>query len=147
LANTLQLEGRLPEAERLARETLETQRRVLGMQHPDTGYTMVGLALTLTREGHFQQAEDLYRQAVKASSDFGESNVSDMWYEYARGAMVAGHRDEALQHLHQAIEKGYTDIDNLTSEKDFNPLHGDPQFEVLLADLNKRTSDQPSSGK
>jgi hypothetical protein len=59
------------------------------MQHPDTGYTMVGLALTLAREGHFAQAEDLYRQAVKASSDFGESNVSDMWYEYAHGAMVA----------------------------------------------------------
>ena len=35
----------------------------------------------------------------------------------------------------------------LVQPDDFNPLHGDPQFEVLLADLNKRTSDQPSPGK
>jgi hypothetical protein len=51
LAYTLQQEGHYPEAEKLQRETLSLQSRVLGAEHPDTLRSMNNLANTLVAEG------------------------------------------------------------------------------------------------
>jgi non-specific serine/threonine protein kinase/serine/threonine-protein kinase len=52
-------EGRLAEAEKLRRETLDIQRRVFGPEHHDTLWSMAGLAYTLEREGRYTEAAEL----------------------------------------------------------------------------------------
>ena len=52
-----------PEAEELQRKTLDTQRRVLGLENSETLLSMNSLAATLLRQGRYAEAEKLYRQA------------------------------------------------------------------------------------
>jgi tetratricopeptide (TPR) repeat protein len=64
LAVSLEMTGRLNEAEKLERDALEIQRRVLGNDHPDTLTSMNNLAFTLRREGRYPEAEQLFREAL-----------------------------------------------------------------------------------
>ncbi len=63
LAAAIEGRGRNMEAERLYREVLADQRRVLGDDHPDTLTTRYELARVVGR-GHFEQAERLYREVL-----------------------------------------------------------------------------------
>jgi len=47
----------------LQQETLDTQRRVLGLENSETLLSMNSLAVTLLRQGRYAEAEKLYRQA------------------------------------------------------------------------------------
>jgi tetratricopeptide (TPR) repeat protein len=64
LAQTLDKEGHYEEAEKLARETLETQRRVLGPEHPDTASTAYDLACVLAHGGRNDEAISVLREAI-----------------------------------------------------------------------------------
>jgi hypothetical protein len=64
LAYTLQQEGHYPAAEKLQRETLSLQSRVLGSEHPDTLRSMNNLANSLVAEGQLAEALELQRQAL-----------------------------------------------------------------------------------
>ena len=64
LANILQYEGRYAEAERLHRETLDVQRRVLGPDHPDTADSPYNLGCMMVRKGDLKEALSLLREAV-----------------------------------------------------------------------------------
>src|SRR5207237_7415867 len=57
LAGALLLQGKVAEAEALARHTLEVQRRVLGADHPDTLESMETLAERLIWAGKMPEAE------------------------------------------------------------------------------------------
>jgi lipopolysaccharide biosynthesis regulator YciM len=57
--------GRKDEAERLYQETLRTQSRVLGPEHPETLATMKDLADAYTQEGRIDDAERLLTTAVQ----------------------------------------------------------------------------------
>ncbi len=56
-------------AEKRIRETLEIQTRTLGDHHPDTINSQMSLAITLTKQGNFDEAESLYRQALEFSEE------------------------------------------------------------------------------
>jgi non-specific serine/threonine protein kinase/serine/threonine-protein kinase len=64
LADLLIAEGNLAEGERLNRETLEIERRILGPEHPETLGVMGSLAITLMDEGHYAEAEKLLRETL-----------------------------------------------------------------------------------
>ena len=64
MANVLDDEGHYAEAEKLDRETLDIQRRVLGPEHPDTLMSMNNLATVLEHEGHYAEAEKLDRETL-----------------------------------------------------------------------------------
>jgi eukaryotic-like serine/threonine-protein kinase len=64
LAITLNDENRHSEAEKIYREALDVERRVLGPEHPDTLGTMNNLANTLQAEGHYAEAEKLERETL-----------------------------------------------------------------------------------
>ena len=57
-------EGHNADAERLDRETLDIQRRLLGPEDPDTLNSMSSLAGILYREGHNAEAEKLFRETL-----------------------------------------------------------------------------------
>ena len=58
------LQGRYAEAEKLDRETLDIQRRVLGIEDPDTLRSMNSLASVLDEDGRYAEAEKLDHETL-----------------------------------------------------------------------------------
>jgi hypothetical protein len=77
LAESLGLEGRYAEAEKLLRETRDIQRRVLGPEHPGTAISTDTLACILGLAGKRDEALSLLRDAV----DHGLSPEMDLYIE------------------------------------------------------------------
>ncbi|MGA2537557.1 MAG: tetratricopeptide repeat protein [Terracidiphilus sp.] len=65
LAWALVQQGRLAEAEKLARKVLDLQRRVMGPDHPDTLGTMGELAFILCQEGNCAEAVKINREVLE----------------------------------------------------------------------------------
>ena len=58
-------QGRFKEAEELGVHTLETRRRVLGLEHPDTLTSVDNLALMYWEQGRFKEAGELGVQTLE----------------------------------------------------------------------------------
>lgn len=69
MAHTLDTEGRYDEAEKLARETLEIQRRILRPEHPDAAGTAYELACVLAHTGRSDEAISFLREAIDHGLD------------------------------------------------------------------------------
>jgi tetratricopeptide (TPR) repeat protein len=65
LAILYRLEGKYTEAEPLSTEAFETQRRVLGEEHPSTLSSMTALAAVYQEEGKYSEAEPLLTKALE----------------------------------------------------------------------------------
>jgi len=64
LGEVLFFEGRYPDAERLLREAIALQRRVLGPEHPDTALSMAVLTRALRAQAKLAEAEQLQRETL-----------------------------------------------------------------------------------
>jgi hypothetical protein len=54
-------------------------------------------------------------------------------------AAAAHDRDEAVQHLREAVKHGYKDIDHIRNDDDLKFLRGYPGFEAFLSEAKKST--------
>jgi Tfp pilus assembly protein PilF len=88
------------------------------------------LAVALGREGRFGEAEKLFREAIQKAS---KEHQRDVWYDFACAAAMAGRHDEALEHLSQAIDHGYTNAEWIAKDEDLKSLQGDAGLEALVA--------------
>jgi tetratricopeptide (TPR) repeat protein len=141
LGSTLQRDGKLAEAERLQRSILEAKRRILGPDHPETLKTLASLAATLFIEGKDTEARKIYSDRIEAiRKQPGQEGLGGAYYDFACGAALAGHRDEAFELLRRALDAGYVDLENTQSDRDLQSLHSDARFAVLLADMKQRSS-------
>ena len=86
LALTLGDEGGNAEAEKMERELLDIQRRVLGPEHPGTALSVYNLGCLAARQGRRNEALSLLREAV----DHGASVHTDLGID----------KDPDLQSLH-----------------------------------------------
>jgi non-specific serine/threonine protein kinase/serine/threonine-protein kinase len=131
LARTLEAEGHYADAEKSEREVQEIESHHSGGGGPDTAES---LAMILSHEGRYDEAQPLFHQIVqRASSAKNSAALADAWYNFACGAAIAGRRDEALEHLGQAISLGFGHADGIASDADLKSLHGDPRFDALVA--------------
>ncbi|KAF2676779.1 hypothetical protein K458DRAFT_396668, partial [Lentithecium fluviatile CBS 122367] len=64
-AMTLHSDGRWKEAEELFVQVMETRKRVLGEEHPDTLTSMANLASTFWNQGRWKEAEELFVQVME----------------------------------------------------------------------------------
>jgi serine/threonine protein kinase/tetratricopeptide (TPR) repeat protein len=136
LARTLTEEGHYREAEKLARETYEVQRHSLGPQHPDTLDTLRQLGKALAYSHRYSEASRLFRDAIEKGSKSGaQGNPFSVWYSFACVAAAANQSDDALQYLHEAVNRGYKDVDGLMSDDDLKNLHPNPKFQQFVATL------------
>ena len=71
----------------------------------------------------------------------GGERVGAAWYDYACRAAIGGQRDEAFDLLRQAIDHGYSDAENMRNDSDLQSLHGDPRFDALLTEVQKRAAE------
>jgi hypothetical protein len=63
--------GRWKEAEEIQIQVMETSKRVLGAEHPDTLNAMVNLASTFMNLGRWEEAEEIQIQvAISRSISF-----------------------------------------------------------------------------
>jgi non-specific serine/threonine protein kinase/serine/threonine-protein kinase len=138
-------EHRYPEAEKLYREVLDVERRVLGPEHPHTTSSMDNLANVLLAEGHDVEAEKLYREALDIDRRVLGPECPDcasITYNLGSVAAHRGRRDEALSLLRDAVDHGLppqADVD-MDKDPDFKSLHTDPRFAALVAHAKERAA-------
>jgi hypothetical protein len=113
LAITLMHEGHYAEAEKLLRETADSQRRVLGPAHGGTLCPRNFGDRHLSR-GTVRRRIKIFEEAIRTATAADQPyNLSVVWIGFADGAAIAGRRDEALQYLDQAIDHGYGPPDSI----------------------------------
>jgi len=128
--------GRYSEAETLYRETLGIRRRVLGPEHPDTLTTMSNLASAYCRQGRYSEAETLHRETLDTRRRvLGPEHPDTVKSIFDLGgvAAVQGRRTQALRHLRDAVEHGYSGVDWMSKDPNLAPLRGDPEFQKIVA--------------
>jgi len=136
------------EAEKLLLETVERQRRVLGADHPDTLYSMHALARVVVSQGRRGEAGAIYRKTLEAQKRVLGADHPDTLgtlYDLACNDAMSGRQPAALNWLRQAVDGGWTDAVLLAGDSDLASLHGDPEFEDLLAVVKKRAVESPAN--
>ncbi len=136
LARTLTREGHYAEAEKIARETYDVQLRTLGPQHSDTLDTLRQLGEAMAYSDRYTEASKLFRNVIdKEGSSGKQGNRWSVWYAFACVAAAADHPDDAIQYLHEAINRGYKDGDGLMRDDDLKNLRPNTNFQQLVAAL------------
>jgi serine/threonine protein kinase/Tfp pilus assembly protein PilF len=138
LARILIREGKYREAEEMARQAFDIQVRILGPQHLDTLNSLQFLGTAMVYNHRYEDAKKLFGETLEKVSATQQGNVSLVWYNFACVAAAAHDRDEAVQHLREAVNHGYKDIDHIRSDDDLRFLRGYPRFEAFLNEAKKR---------
>jgi hypothetical protein len=50
---------------------------------------------------------------------------------------VLGHQQQALDHLQMAVESGFANASELSSDEDLQSLRDDPRFQALVNEIEK----------
>jgi len=133
-------QSRYQEAEALLQAVLEIYNRTLGPEHPDTLWSTTSLALTLAAERRYNEAEALHRQVHKIRSRvLGRRHPDTLASVYNLGCTAAlrGDRAGALGYLREAVDQGFSKPWVMEADSDLASLHGDPEFEAILAAARK----------
>jgi len=139
LARILIREGKYQEAEEMARQAFDAQLRTLGPQHPDTLSSLQFLGTAMVYNHDYEGAKKLFGETLEKPTASQQGNIALVWYNFACVAAAAHDRDAAVQHLREAVNHGYKDIDHIRSDEDLKILHGYPRFEAFLSEDKKRT--------
>ena len=95
----------------------------------------------LASEEKVEEARKLFAARIEiASRKPGPEELANAWYDYACGEARAGHREETFDHLRQAVGHGYWDAQQMQTDNDLKSLRGDPRFEALIAEAQKRAA-------
>jgi tetratricopeptide (TPR) repeat protein len=138
---------RFEEAERLSREQVEIRRRVLGAEHRETLVAQRDLAWVFSDQGRYAEAEALNRETLDISRHvLGEADglTNGLRYNLACAVAVQDRPDEAISYLRAAVDNGYRGPPNWSSileDPDLTSLHGDPEFEAMVAEFNRRNAE------
>jgi hypothetical protein len=142
LAQLISHQKRFSEAERLERDVLEAQLRLLGSEHTDVLKTTTTLATTLFDESRFVEAEKLQRRVLTVELRNRPEHPSTALLRYNLACILArqGKREEAISLLRQALDHGLSPEGALGIEKDNDlvSLRGDRRFQAIVADAKTR---------
>ncbi len=139
LGEDLYDQHRYKEAEASQREALDHLMRTFGPRDRQAIRGQSSLALTLVHEGRYDEAEKQLRdgmQNARAAND--RRLMGGLAYDAACVAAIAGHREDALAHLSEAMGYNWGSGDEVATDEDLKSLRGDPQFEALVAELRRR---------
>jgi len=107
--------------------------------------SMSGLADSLAHEGSYAEAENLLGEARDAQRRVlgpEHPDTASSTYILSRILALKGQTDQALSLLREAVEHGLSPSEDLDIEKsgDLKSLHGDPRFDVIVAEAKKRAA-------
>jgi serine/threonine protein kinase/tetratricopeptide (TPR) repeat protein len=143
LAITLGKEHKLEESERLLRDSVEIGLRTVGPVYT-TRIAMGNLAITLAYEKRADQSIALFEKLMAYASKSEGTAMMDANYQYAVGLSILGRKDQAFEHLQEAVKLGFENTSQLTTDDDLKPLHDDPRFQALLDEIQRK---QPVASK
>lgn len=83
--------------------------------------------------GRYDQAAAWYQQAFALGQAPGWA-----YWNAAVNYMNLGQTLDALSHIRKAVESGFQDMEHIQTSQHFEALHGSPDWEELLADLQTR---------
>lgn len=138
LAITLAKERKLEESEKLLRGAFETAMRTLGPTAFVTRNVMGNLATTLAHEKREKEALAMLAKLLEYAAKAEGTAQSDAHYQYAVGLVILGHKEEALEHLQKAVQLGFSNLSDVTTDEDLEPLRNDPRFQALVNEMQKR---------
>lgn len=137
IAVTLDEGGRPAEAIPFARECIVVRERAFGPGHHQTGYCYGPLATALAKMGDLSGSIGAFRRSIAIlESALGPTNVIvvNTYSDLAQVLTAAGRKDEAVEALRTAVERGFTGLDS----KAFAPLASDRRFLALKAKVASR---------
>jgi serine/threonine protein kinase len=138
LASTLIAEGHYADAEKMARQAFEVGLRTLGPQHPYTLKALQQLGTAMSYDQRYPEASKLFRDVIEKQDDSkGQGDRFSVWYSFACVAVAANHSDDAIQFLHEALNRGYHDADALMGDANLKNLHPNPKFQQLVSGLKR----------
>ncbi len=142
LANVLLDENHYADAEKMYRQILDVRRNVSGPESPGVIDALGLLGVSLTYQNRFPEAEKLFQQAITiAARQPGQVLLPMVQYNFACSAAVAGHREEALVYLRQAIDGGYGNAEQVSSDVDLKSLRQDPRFAMIIEQARERDAE------
>lgn len=98
---------------------------------PDNAEAWFGLAYALHMDEQYERAIKAHRKAATFEQLRGIAS-----YNLACAYALTGRIDEAFEALQQAREAGFDVGGQLVTDADLEPLHEDPRFQELLAELH-----------
>jgi eukaryotic-like serine/threonine-protein kinase len=143
LAAVLNREGHYAEAEELAHEAFEGMIRTWGPQQPHTLEALKQLGSAMAHQHHYAEASKLFRYVIEKEKSGGRGDSWSVWYAFACVAEAAGRRDDALQYLQEAADRGYKNADGLMADDDLKNLRSNPHFQELVTQLQQTQSAPP----
>jgi serine/threonine protein kinase/Tfp pilus assembly protein PilF len=144
LASSLEGKGDYDGAELLFREALVMRREFLGDEHPDVARALFNLGTQLVRKQDYENAKPVLQEAIaiwEKTPGPNEGRLADSFYNLACLSALQGQRDEALDHLRGAVGHGFSSL-WVTQDPDLASLHGDPEFEAIVEELERRNREK-----
>jgi serine/threonine protein kinase len=143
LARILIKEGRPSEAEPLAREALEL---ALQNQNRSTiASAMAAQGIAWARTQRYAAARRLFLGRIAKEED--PEVRTELSMGFAAVALAAGDLSGALDHIQEAIESGFNDVDNLSHDQEWTALRGNERFQRLLAEVKRRAAAPAAAGR
>jgi hypothetical protein len=103
-----------------------------------TRFSMGSLATILAHEKHADQSIALFEKLMAYASKAEGTAMIDANYQYADGLSVLGRKDQAFEHLQEAVKLGFENTNELTTDDDFKSLRDDPRFQALLDEIKSK---------
>ena len=105
---------------------------------PKLALAYLRLGFVYLQTGQNKLASPILHKALKAADMESEQRIRGVsLYDLAKVAMRAGHKDEALSYLDQALSEGFSKSQWLKIDADLAALHDDPRYKALLERLRK----------
>jgi non-specific serine/threonine protein kinase len=124
--------GKKAEAQTTARRCIAVTEKHLAL-HPDDARALYLGAIVWVQLNEPERARTWADRAVAMDPEEPLTLYSVACVHALR------HRiDEALECLERAVARGYTDVESIVHDADFDALHGHPRFEALVGRLAKR---------
>jgi tetratricopeptide (TPR) repeat protein len=110
------------------------------------------LANLYNDQGKYAAAEPLLKRSLKIwEKALGPShpNVAVSLYNLACFCALRGKRTEAIAYLQRALPVGggMPWMRSIGKDRDLALLHGDPEFERIVAEVNRRAETKPAATK
>lgn len=102
---------------------------------------MQQLGTAMAFNHHYAEATKLFRDVIDKGGNFkGQGKPWTAWFRFACMAATTKHSDDAIEYLKEAINLGFHSADRLSTDDDLKNLRGNPQFQLLVAELKKSIS-------
>jgi serine/threonine protein kinase/Tfp pilus assembly protein PilF len=132
--------GNLDAARPLNARALQIQEKVLGPDHPDLAHTLNTCAIIQTAAGNYSEARKLHERALAIRQKHlrpDHPRIAESYYNLACVTALQGDRKQAIDYLRESIRRGFANPVIFT-DSDLSSLHGDPEFEALIAEMKRR---------